>query len=427
MTKKVKVGILGLGTVGSAIPFLLKEQQDKIKRMTNISIEIEKIFVRNLASKKKVADKFNLNLTTNIMDVLENEDIQIIIEVMGGTELAKESIITALKNKKHVITANKDLMAQYGAELEKIAQENKCCLYYEAAVAGGIPILRTVSNNYKADKITSVYGIVNGTTNYMLTQMAKQNWTYNEALTEAQKLGFAESDPTNDVEGIDAAYKMMILTKFCFGMGLDMGQVSTQGITKITLRDIQLADSLGYQIKLLGSSKLINRGITTEVSPVLVPNNHPLASVENEMNAVFINSIGMGEAMYYGAGAGANPTATSILSDLLSIIDLIDKAENVLPFSSFSEELILADEIEVMSKYFLIFEVDDLEKNRGEVKMFIDKICSNLGHVQSRVTKEKRLECSILTGELNNKQLLELLESINKKYKINDQVSYKVM
>lgn len=427
MDKKVRVGILGLGTVGSAIPFLLKEQQNKIEKMTKVSIEIEKVFVRNIASKKMIADKFNLNLTSDISDILENDDIQIVIEVMGGTELAKESIITALKNKKHVITANKDLMAQHGTELEKIAQENKCCLYYEAAVAGGIPILRTISNNYKADKITSVYGIVNGTTNYMLTQMTKQNWTYNEALNEAQKLGFAESDPKNDVEGIDAAYKMVILTKFCFGMGLDMKQVSTQGITKVTLRDIQLANALGYQIKLLGSSKLTSKGIITEVSPLLVPNNHPLASVENEMNAVFINSVGMEETMYYGPGAGANPTATSILSDLLSVIELMDQTENILPFSSFYEGLTLANQAEIMSKYFLTFELENAEKMIEEIKMIIDMTCSNVVHFESQITEGKKLEMIILIDKITSQQLKELIDNIRNKYKINNEVSYKVI
>ncbi|HCM88745.1 MULTISPECIES: homoserine dehydrogenase [Vagococcus] len=427
MDKKVRVGILGLGTVGSAIPFLLKEQQNKIEKMTKVSIEIEKVFVRNIASKKMIADKFNLNLTSDISDILENDDIQIVIEVMGGTELAKESIITALKNKKHVITANKDLMAQHGTELEKIAQENKCCLYYEAAVAGGIPILRTISNNYKVDKITSVYGIVNGTTNYMLTQMTKQNWTYNEALNEAQKLGFAESDPKNDVEGIDAAYKMVILTKFCFGMGLDMKQVSTQGITKVTLRDIQLANALGYQIKLLGSSKLTSKGIITEVSPLLVPNNHPLASVENEMNAVFINSVGMEETMYYGPGAGANPTATSILSDLLSVIELMDQTENILPFSSFYEGLTLANQAEIMSKYFLTFELENTEKMIEEIKMIIDMTCSNVVHFQTQITEGKKLEMIILIDKITSQQLKELIDNIRNKYKINNEVSYKLI
>jgi homoserine dehydrogenase len=249
MVKVLNVGLLGLGTVGSGVPLLIKENQKKIEDITGTRINIKTAFVRDIESKQTIADKFNLNLTTSFTDILEDEEIQVIVEVMGGTTLAKEYIISALKNKKHVVTANKDLIAIHGLELVEIAKENNCFLYYEASVAGGIPILRTISNSMSADEITSISGIVNGTTNFILTQMSQKGLSYDEALQEATRLGYAESDPTNDVEGIDAAYKMVILTRFSFGMDIDPLKIERKGITTVSADDIKTADSLGYSIK----------------------------------------------------------------------------------------------------------------------------------------------------------------------------------
>ncbi|MGX7023658.1 homoserine dehydrogenase [Vagococcus hydrophili] len=424
MAKIIKIGILGLGTVGSAIPFLLREQEEKIQKLTGLSFEIEKVFVRNVSNKQEIANQFNLKLTTDIRDVIENQEIDIIVEVMGGTTIAKDSIITALKNKKHVITANKDLIAQHGNEIEKIARENSCWLYYEAAVAGGIPILRTLSNSFISDKINSVYGIVNGTTNYMLTQMTTNNWSYDEALKEAQRLGFAESDPTNDVEGIDAAYKMVILTKLCFGMSLQMKDVSTQGITQISKQDILCAEEMGYQIKLLGSAKMINQGVKTSVAPTLVSNSHPLASVENEKNAVFIDSFGMGETMYYGAGAGGNPTASSILNDLMVIGEQLKNKVEVSSVTRFEESVVLAAESDSYSKYFVTFEMET--SNETFFNILKDKHIKKDQIIQKTSEKEQ-VFTAILTSKMNNEELVLLLEEIKAEFKLSNQKSYHVI
>lgn len=359
MVKVLNVGLLGLGTVGSGVPLLIKENQKKIEDITGTRINIKTAFVRNIESKQTIADKFNLNLTTSFTDILEDEEIQVIVEVMGGTTLAKEYIISALKNKKHVVTANKDLIAIHGLELVEIAKENNCFLYYEASVAGGIPILRTISNSMSADEITSISGIVNGTTNFILTQMSQKGLSYDEALQEATRLGYAESDPTNDVEGIDAAYKMVILTRFSFGMDIDPLKIERKGITTVSADDIKTANSLGYSIKLLGFSEKIEEGIHVEVSPVLVPKTHPLSTVENEMNAIFINSFGVGESMYYGPGAGAKPTATSVVSDLITIAKNVSLGISGLSFNTFNNKTTLAKEENVISKHYFSLRVTD--------------------------------------------------------------------
>lgn len=359
MVKVLNVGLLGLGTVGSGVPLLIKENQKKIEDITGTRINIKTAFVRDIESKQTIADKFNLNLTTSFTDILEDEEIQVIVEVMGGTTLAKEYIISALKNKKHVVTANKDLIAIHGLELVEIAKENNCFLYYEASVAGGIPILRTISNSMSADEITSISGIVNGTTNFILTQMSQKGLSYDEALQEATRLGYAESDPTNDVVGIDAAYKMVILTRFSFGMDIDPLKIERKGITTVSADDIKTADSLGYSIKLLGFSEKIKEGIHVEVSPVLVPKTHPLSTVENEMNAIFINSFGVGESMYYGPGAGAKPTATSVVSDLITIAKNVSLGISGLSFNTFNNKTTLAKEENVISKHYFSLRVTD--------------------------------------------------------------------
>lgn len=359
MVKVLNVGLLGLGTVGSGVPLLIKENQKKIEDITGTRINIKTAFVRDIESKQTIADKFNLNLTTSFTDILEDEEIQVVVEVMGGTTLAKEYIISALKNKKHVVTANKDLIAIHGLELVEIAKENNCFLYYEASVAGGIPILRTISNSMSADEITSISGIVNGTTNFILTQMSQKGLSYDEALQEATRLGYAESDPTNDVEGIDAAYKMVILTRFSFGMDIDPLKIERKGITTVSADDIKTADSLGYSIKLLGFSEKIKEGIHVEVSPVLVPKTHPLSTVENEMNAIFINSFGVGESMYYGPGAGAKPTATSVVSDLITIAKNVSLGISGLSFNTFNNKTTLAKEENVISKHYFSLRVTD--------------------------------------------------------------------
>lgn len=421
MVKVLNVGLLGLGTVGSGVPLLIKENQKKIEDITGTRINIKTAFVRDIESKQTIANKFNLNLTTSFTDILEDEEIQVIVEVMGGTTLAKEYIISALKNKKHVVTANKDLIAIHGLELVEIAKENNCFLYYEASVAGGIPILRTISNSMSADEITSISGIVNGTTNFILTQMSQKGLSYDEALQEATRLGYAESDPTNDVEGIDAAYKMVILTRFSFGMDIDPLKIERKGITTVSADDIKTADSLGYSIKLLGFSEKIKEGIHVEVSPVLVPKTHPLSTVENEMNAIFINSFGVGESMYYGPGAGAKPTATSVVSDLITIAKNVSLGISGLSFNTFNNKTTLAKEENVISKHYFSLRVTDepgVFKRLAEI-MLAENV--SLEQIKQETEKTATARIMIITHEAS----LDKIKRIETK--LGDETGFEVL
>jgi homoserine dehydrogenase len=362
MTNKLKIGLLGLGTVGSGVPVILKEHQEKISQVTGMEVVITKAFVRNIAAKQEQAAAFGIELTTNVADILDDDEIQIVVELLGKIEPAKTYIMQALQNGKHIVTANKDLLAQYGGELVALAQKNHCDLYYEASVAGGIPILRTIANSLAADDIQKVIGIVNGTTNYMLTQMVTEQKAYEQVLAEAQALGFAESDPTNDVDGIDAAYKMVILSQFAFGMNITLDQVDTRGIRNLSQDDVAMAKQLGYEIKLIGSAEKSSQGsIAVEVGPVLVNKKHPIAAVSNEYNAIFVESLGVGESMYYGPGAGAKPTATSVVSDIITIAKNIRLGTTGHMFNTYQHQTKLTDAHHNYGKYYFSVEVPEAQ------------------------------------------------------------------
>ncbi|MET1248248.1 homoserine dehydrogenase [Sporolactobacillus sp. STCC-11] len=317
--EKVSVGLLGFGTVGTGVVRLLTKNKERLQERAGCEINLEKVLVRNKNRARKVLID-NRTLTTDVYEILDNPEINVIIELIGGVDLAYRYILRALKNKKNVITANKDLMASYGEELLLEARANHCDLYYEASVAGGIPILRTLTDSLAADQIQKMIGIVNGTTNYILSKMSGEGLSYEKALASAQRLGFAEADPTSDVEGLDAARKMVILSHLAYSIPVKLDDVKIKGITDVTREDIIFAKKLGYTIKLVGISEVNNGDIDVRVEPTLLTDGHPLASVENENNAIYVYSAALGETMYYGAGAGEGPTAVSVVSDLISVV-----------------------------------------------------------------------------------------------------------
>ena len=306
----------------------------------------------------------DFNFVTNVDDILSDQDITIVVELMGRIEPAKTFITRALEAGKHVVTANKDLLAVHGAELLEIAKEHNVALYYEAAVAGGIPILRTLANSLASDKVTRVLGVVNGTSNFMMTKMVEEGWSYDDALAEAQRLGFAESNPTNDVDGIDAAYKMVILSQFAFGMKVSFDDVAHKGIRNITPEDVAVAQELGYVVKLVGSIEETPSGIAAEVTPTFLPKAHPLASVNGVMNAVFVESIGIGESMYYGPGAGQKPTATSVVADIVRIVRRLNDGTIGKDFNEYSRDLLLANPEDVKANYYFSILAPD---SKGQV------------------------------------------------------------
>ncbi|MGZ7825788.1 homoserine dehydrogenase [Bacillus subtilis] len=317
--KAIRVGLLGLGTVGSGVVKIIQDHQDKLMHQVGCPVTIKKVLVKDLEKKREV-DLPKEVLTTEVYDVIDDPDVDVVIEVIGGVEQTKQNLVDALRSKKHVVTANKDLMAVYGSELLAEAKENGCDIYFEASVAGGIPILRTLEEGLSSDRITKMMGIVNGTTNFILTKMIKEKSPYEEVLKEAQDLGFAEADPTSDVEGLDAARKMAILARLGFSMNVDLEDVKVKGISQITDEDISFSKRLGYTMKLIGIAQRDGSKIEVSVQPTLLPDHHPLSAVHNEFNAVYVYGEAVGETMFYGPGAGSMPTATSVVSDLVAVM-----------------------------------------------------------------------------------------------------------
>lgn len=358
MIKSISVGLLGLGTVGTGVVQIIEQHQDKLMHQVGCPVKIHKILVNDLDKKREVevaSDK----LTTDPEEVLNDANIDVIIEVIGGVEKARDYIIKALKNKKNVVTANKDLMAIHGSELLTLAAENGCDLFYEASVAGGIPIIRSLVEGLASDRITKMMGIVNGTTNYILTKMSKEGRTYDEVLEEAKELGYAESDPTSDVEGLDAARKMAILGTLGFSMNIDLDDVSVNGITAITEEDLEYSSRLGYTMKLIGIASRDDDKVEISVQPTLLPASHPLSSVNDEYNAVYVYGEAVGETMFYGPGAGKLPTATAIVSDLVEVMKNMRLGVNGTHAVTPQFEKKLKEDHEIYSKYFLRIHVKD--------------------------------------------------------------------
>ena len=312
-----KVALLGMGTVGSGVYEILEKQKQNMTDKIGCTLEIVKVLVRN---KEKYAQKVPAEkLTDQWSDIIEDDSIDIVVEVMGGIEPAKTYIQEALEKGKHVVTANKDLMATHGHELLDQAKAHQCDLLFEAAVAGGIPIIRPMKQCLLGNDITEVMGIINGTTNFILTKMSEEEMEFEDALRLATDLGYAEADPTADIEGYDAGRKLAILASIAFHSPVTFQDVYTEGISKITAKDIRYAHELGYEIKLLGIAKLVEDGIEVKVHPTMIPLHHPLASVKDAFNAVFVHGDAVDDAMFYGRGAGALPTGSAVVGDIMDI------------------------------------------------------------------------------------------------------------
>ena len=313
----MRIGVLGCGNVGSAFVRLVAEQAKDIEARTGVALEVTRVAVRNLSRERDVELAAGL-LTRDAHDVVADPDVDLVVEVIGGIEPARELITTSLRNGKPVVTANKELLANVGVELYSTADEHGVDLLFEAAVAGGIPLVRALRESLRGEPIQRVIGIVNGTTNFILTKMTEQGAAYGEALAEAQRLGFAERDPTADVEGFDAGAKAAIIATIAFGAKVVAGDVYHEGISHITVADIDVARRLGYTVKLLAIAEVDRSGeIAVRVHPAMVPATHPLASVRESFNAVFVEGGAVGSLMFYGRGAGGMPTASAVLGDVI--------------------------------------------------------------------------------------------------------------
>ncbi|MDP1707493.1 MAG: homoserine dehydrogenase [Gammaproteobacteria bacterium] len=336
--KPVKVGLLGLGTVGGGTVNVLARNAEEIARRAGRGIQVTHASARDL-KKKRICDTRGITLTDQPLEVVNDPDIDIIVELIGGTDLALDLVSRAIANGKHVVTANKALIARHGNEIFNAARKKGVMVAFEAAVAGGIPIIKAIREGLAGNRIEWLAGIVNGTGNFILTKMGDEGQDFNAVLAEAQRLGYAEADPTYDVEGIDAAHKLTILAAIAFGIPLQFDKVYTEGITRITRADVGYAEQLGYRIKHLAIARRSAQGIELRVHPTLIPQRRLIANVDGVMNAVVVTGDAVGPTLYYGAGAGAEPTASAVVADLVDVVRVLTSdPENRVPHLAFQPD-----------------------------------------------------------------------------------------
>lgn len=406
----MKVGILGLGTVGGGVVNVLQKNSASIERRTGVKIEVILAGVRDV-TQKRICDTSNIKLTEDPFEVVNHPDIDVVLELIGGTGLTKKLVETAINNGKHVITANKALIANHGNELIKLANKKQVRLLFEASVAGGIPIIKSLEQGLSANNIESLAGIINGTSNFILTDMKEKGRDFDDALKEAQALGYAEEDPTFDIEGIDAAHKLSILAAIAFGTELQFNQVYTKGISGITTEDILHATELGYTIKHLGITKRTGNGIELRVHPTLVSNKQLIAQVDGVMNAVMVKSNALGISLYYGAGAGDEATASAVIADLNDIINN-QTSNHILGWKS-QQKLAVIDNDEIHSEFFLRLIVSDIKGVLAKVTgIFNDHNVSIEALIQKQVDENKNAHIAITTDKVSTKAIMSIKAAI---------------
>jgi homoserine dehydrogenase len=362
-SKVLNVGILGLGTVGGGTYIVLTRNAAEITRRSGVQIKVVQVADRNIEHAKANVAK-DVAVTDDAFAVVNNPAVDVVVELIGGYTLSKDLVLKAIANKKHVVTANKALIALHGNEIFAAAKANNVMVAYEAAVAGGIPIIKALREGLAANKIEWVAGIINGTTNFILTEMREKGLDFADVLGEAQRLGYAEADPTFDVEGIDAAHKLTIMSAIAFGMPMKFNEAYTEGITKLQQVDIQYAEELGYRVKLLGITKRTLNGVELRVHPTLIPEKRLVANVNGAMNAVVVKGDAVGPTLYYGAGAGSEPTASAVVADLVDVARLKDaSSEQRVPYLAFQpeqvEDLPILPIDAVQSAYYLRLRASD--------------------------------------------------------------------
>ena len=406
----MKVGILGLGTVGGGVVNVLQKNSKSIKRRTGAEIELVIAGVRDL-TKKRICDTKKIKLTEDPFEVVNHPDIDVVLELIGGFGLAKELVETAINNGKHIITANKALIGNHGNELIKLANKKKVRFLFEASVAGGIPIIKALEQGLSANNIESVAGIINGTGNFILTDMKEKGRDFNDVLKEAQALGYAEEDPTFDIEGIDAAHKLSILAAIAFGTEIQFDKIYTKGISEITTEDILHATELGYTIKHLGIAKRTEKGIELRVHPTLVPNNRLIARVNGVMNAVMVKSDALGKSLYYGPGAGDEATASAVIADLNDIINN-QTSKNTLGWNS-QQKIKVVDNDSIFSEFFLRLVVTDVKGVLAKVTgIFNDHNVSIEALIQKQVDENNNAHIAITTDKISTKTVMSIKQKI---------------
>ena len=427
--KPVKIGILGLGTVGCGTVSVLARNAQEISRRAGREIRIAQASARDL-KKKRPCSVDGIQLVQDPHEVVCNPEIEVVVELIGGCEPARELVLAAINNGKHVVTANKALIALHGNEIFAQAQKKGVMVAFEAAVAGGIPIIKAVREGLAGNRIEWMAGIINGTCNFILTEMRDKGADFADVLKEAQKLGYAEADPTFDVEGIDAAHKLTILAAIAFGIPLKFKQVYTEGITKLTRMDVQYAEKLGYRLKLLGIARRTNGGVELRVHPTLIPERRLIANVDGAMNAVLVKGDAVGPTMFYGAGAGAEPTASAVVADLVDVVrTLTSDPNNRVPHLAFQPDALVDLPIlpieEVETSYYLRLHALDKPGVLAEVT----RILADLGiSIESILQKEPQagedtVPVIILTQRIREKNMNEAIARIEKLASIKGKVA----
>ena len=409
----IKIALLGFGTVAQGTFNLLQDNAELIKNRTGVNVEISKIYVRNPEKYSHITLPETAQYVTNIDDVLQDENIQMVVELMGGTTFAKECVEGALKAKKNVVTANKDLLAESGPYLLDLASKNGVDLRFEASVLGGIAIIRTLYESLAGNRITELIGIMNGTTNFILTKMSEEGLSYQDVLKEAQDLGYAEADPTADVEGLDAARKLAILASISFNRRIFFEDVTVEGITSIDTEDIKFGKEFGYNIKLLGIAKETTQGLSLNVYPAFIPTTHPLASVRGSYNAIYVKGNGIDDVMLYGRGAGSLPTGSSVVSDIMEVAKNVSYNETgrLKPFYYDQKDIYSPGKIQ--SSYYLRLAVDNKTGVLAKIsaKLAEQKI-SVLSIVQRNMDPETAV-LAIVTSKCPSSYILNLIDSFN--------------
>ncbi|WP_432408840.1 homoserine dehydrogenase [Wukongibacter sp. M2B1] len=406
----MKIAILGIGNVGTGVYQIVQENSKEIFRYLGSNIDVSKILVRTMNKDRKIPIEDGI-LTNDFNDILKDEEVKIVVELMGGIDPALEYIKKAISHGKHIVTANKAIMATHGKELEALANENGVFIKYEASVGGGIPIINTLMESLAANKIEEIIGIINGTTNYILTQMTSENLSFEEALKLAQDNGYAEANPTSDIEGEDAAFKISILTSIAYGLNVPANIIYREGITKIQKSDIEYTSELGYKIKLLAVSKKHEDFIEIYVHPALVPNNHPLASINNEFNALFVKGNAVGELLLCGKGAGSLPTGSAVLADILSVAKSI---KNDIENNVAVHDIENCIEVKGMGKsqYYVRLQVIDEPGVLGNIAMTFGKYGISLESVVQKGRGEETVPLVFIAHDIEKEMLDKALEEV---------------
>ncbi len=416
--KPIQVGLMGMGTVGGGVFTVLERNQEEIQRRAGRGIHIAQIADLDIEKVKAIAgDK--VKIVADARQIINNPDIEVVIELIGGYGIAKALVLEAIAAGKHVVTANKALIAVHGNEIFNAAREKGVIVAFEAAVAGGIPIIKALREGLTANRIEWIAGIINGTTNFILSEMREKGLDFADVLKEAQRLGYAEADPTFDIEGIDAAHKASIMSAIAFGIPVQFDKAHIEGITKLAAVDIRYAEQLGYRIKLLGITKRTKDGVELRVHPTLIPAKRLIASVEGAMNAVQVYADAVGTTLYYGKGAGAEPTASAVIADLVDVVRLqaVDPKQRV-PYLAFQEnrvkDTIVMSIEDITTSYYLRLHVVDVAGVLADItRILADKNISIDALLQKEALEgQNHTDLIILTHQTQEKHMLSAIKEI---------------